>query len=505
MFSLVGFALLFFLPVIESFSRTLGFTLLLSGSLFLFLPIVFRKKISFDLLDTLFLMCLTAFSISTIFSWSIGRSFTELIRYIAYFLIFISIRNNEILFPEFKALNSGNMTFGSAFLIRWYVPMILINTTVLSLLSLFSSLPQVTVTPSEIGMNLFYPVFGHNRIANILIFAIPLAATYFLSKSEKKEKLIFFLLTLFFFGILFLSLGRGAIVSLTFAFLFSLFLFRLRNEKWNRFLSIFTLSTILFLLSSFIYSNFSGVTSQSTNIVKGLYKPVSDEHRFFFLEQGRKGFLSSPLVGTGLDTFRYVSQRYQARPLNWSWYLHNHYLELFIEAGFVAGLLFLAFFFTSFRNGYRFVLAHLGENKLYLGVFIGLLASSIHSLIDFDWHFLSIFLFFFAGFALLLPYVFPAKNIRLGLSPFLFVLILFSFSIFSPLDSDAALGKGEIAFQKKEYEQAFSLLYRAYRLDYAYDQIPKKFASFYNRLNNDSEARFWQNEARKRNPLDPVE
>ena len=487
MISFIGFALLFLLPLVESFNRSLGFTLLLSGSLFLFLPIVFRRKIRFDRIDTLFLMLLFVFAVPTVFSWSLARSFTELLRYVAYFLIFISVRNSI-----------GTETL----LIRWYIPMILINTVLLSLLSLLSSLPQLIVTPSEIGMNLFYPVFGHNRIANILLFAIPLAVITSFSGTGRK-RIFFFTLSLFFGGILFLSFGRGAIVSLTFAFLFSFFLFRLRNDKWDRFLSILTLFTIIFLLSSFIYSNFSGVTSQSTNIIKRFYKPVADEKRFAFLLQGKEGFFSSPLVGTGLDTFRYVSKKYQSEPFNWSWYLHNHYLELFVETGIMGGLLFAFFVLFSFYKGYQYILSKLEENKIYLGVFIGLLASGIHSLLDFDWHFLSIFLFFFAGFALLLPYTFRARNIRLGFFPFLFVLILFSTPTFFPLDSDQALSQAEISFQKKDYDNAFSLLHRAYRLDNAYNEIPKKFASFYNRLNNDSEARFWQNEARIRSPLDP--
>lgn len=491
MYSAIGFLLLFFLPIVESFNRSLGFTLLLSGSLFLFLPIVFARKIRFDRIDTLFLMLLFVFAVSTVFSWSLSRSFIELLRYTAYFLIFLSIRNRI-------------GTDGSAFLIRWYIPMILINTTVLSFLSLFSSLPQVTVTPSEIGMNLFYPVFGHNRIANILIFAIPISSILFFSKSEKRGKLIFFLLTLFFVGILFLSFGRGAIVSLTFAFLFSLFLFRLGNEKWNRFLSILTLCTILFLLSSFIYSNFSGVTNQSTNVIKGFYKPVADEKRFTYLWQGKDGFFSSPLVGTGLDTFRYVSKKYQSQPLNWSWYLHNHYLELFVETGIMGGALFAFFVLFSFYKGYQYVLAKLEEKKYLLGVFIGILASSIHSTIDFDWHFLSIFLFFFAGLSFLLPYTTNEKPIRSGILSFFFIIVLFSVPTFFPLDSDQVLSQAEISFQRKDYNSTFSLLHRAYRLDNAYNEIPKKFASFYNRLNNDSEARFWQNEARIRSPLDPL-
>lgn len=380
--------------------------------------------------------------------------------------------------------------------------MILINTILLSFLSLFSSLPQLIVTPSEIGMNLFYPVFGHNRIANILLFAIPLAVISSFSSTGRK-RIVFFTLSLFFGVILFLSLGRGAIISLTFAFLFSLFLFRLRNEKWNRFLSILTLFTILFLLSSFIYSNFSGVTSQSTNIIKGLYKPVSDEKRFAYLLQGKEGFFSSPLVGTGLDTFRYISKKYQTAQLNWSWYLHNHYLELFVETGIMGGLLFAFLILAFFTSGYRFILSQLEENKMYLGVFIGLLASSIHSTIDFDWHFLSIFLFFFAGFALLLPYTTGEKRIRFGIFPFLFLIILFSVPAFFPLESDQVLAQAEISFQKKDYDSAFSLLHRAYRLDEAYNEIPKKFATFYTRLNNDTEAHFWQNEARIRSPLDP--
>src|SRR3989338_7328835 len=89
----LGLISLFFLPLIESFNRPLGYNLLLVGSLLISANLFWKKRISLDFIDTLFLALLAIFSLSTIFSWSLARSFSELLRYFAYFLIFLTVKN----------------------------------------------------------------------------------------------------------------------------------------------------------------------------------------------------------------------------------------------------------------------------------------------------------------------------------------------------------------------------------------------------------------------------
>lgn len=468
MFFTLGLALLFFLPVIESFNRQFGFSLLLLGSLFISSPLFIKKKIEFDWLEIIWLTILIVFTISLLFSWSISRSYTELMRYIAYFLIFVSFRrfeNREWLVKNF------------------FISMVIINSFILSFLFLFYLIPFIKLPIPVNGMTLFYPTYRHNRISDILILAIPLTLFLLLHYQNKKRRYLFIVLSFFFLIILILSMGLGAMLSFTFAFIIYILIKSSSRLKF-RALSPFSKSlekislilgvvTIILVLSGFLYSNFLTNEGNKNIILKGFFKPLKNELRLEFLRQAIIGYQKSPFVGTGLDTFRYVSKMNQANKSNSSWYVHNQYLQIFQETGIFGGLLFSLLVFVLLFQSYKKIKIpdFNRKNDYFDAIFIVLVASGILAFIDYNWQYLSIFLFWWMGIALYNP-VDKYQRVNSLVTPFIIIIIcLFSFWIILLPDTDISIKKADDYFSKNNYVDAFNTLEPVYRLDRSNTEI----------------------------------
>lgn len=455
----LGLTLLFFLPIIESVNRTTGLNLLLIGSFLISSPFIWRKKIYVDLIDYLWIIMLILFAVSTITSWSLSRSYLDLLRYFAYFLIFLTIRNYSQ--PE-------------NFFTRFYIPMIIINSLILSFLSLLYFIPQLFIPKPPNGMNLFYPTFGHNHLADILIFTIPLVLFFSPTRNNFFGK-IWKLLSAFFILILFLTTSRGALFSLTFAVLI-FFIFRNRiNVRVNKTIIFFCTGAILILVFSFFLSNFFNSIDNLNRKPRGYYKPAIKDDRINYLVQSLKGFQTSPILGTGLDTFRYVSQMYREKGVTWTWYVHNHYAEIFLETGIFGGLIFLSLIFLMLIRSSKNI--DIMGKRTFIGLYIALLSSSIKSMIDSDWQFLSVFLFFFMGVAFLLSKKREDNPFRYHLVWKFFLLVIivmFSLGIFLPLDSASVLRKSDYYITKFRLNEAKIVLERTYRLDKANIEVMEK-------------------------------
>lgn len=388
----LGLVLLFFLPVIESFNHQLGLNLLLVSSLLICFKFFSTKKIIIDKINTLWAIMLFVFTISSFYSDAPARSFAELLRYAAYFLIFISIRSSSQ--PK-KLIN------------RFFLPMIIINSVLLSLLFVLYTLPFFKLTPPNpnwgpfYGMNLFYHSWGHNHLADILIFAIPLSIIQTEISRIKIHKICWLTISMVFLFFLVLSLGRTAIIS----FALSLFIFITIKKShilgwWGLAVGIIT---IIFILSSFYISNFTRYPNTSFFPFNKFYKPTVREDRFVYFHKAIVGLQRRPLWGTGLDTYRLLSQ--SIRPYSQIWYVHNHFLQIFTETGIIGGVLFLLLIILLLYKSLQNSLRTKQRKFIHIedGIIIALFASSIQSLLDYNWQYYSIFFLFWVGFALIYP------------------------------------------------------------------------------------------------------
>lgn len=493
----LGLFSLFFLPVIESFSRQWGLALLLFGSLLIAIPTLWYKRVRFDVIDVLWLVFLIVCTLSFITSWSYAKSYTELLRYISYFLIFLSVRN----YPKTERL-----------LKVFFVPFVLINSIILSVLSVVYSLPFIEPPLTLNGMNLFYSFMGHNRIASLLIFSIPATVVLFNNAKNNKFKIIWLTLLTFFILVIVLSLARGSMISLAFAFFLYLSLrgydHHVNGEKSIISITLILSAIALIMLSFiFIYSNFL-VQQKNMEVSQPVFfRSAKNEHRLDYFNQAVDGFIQHPILGTGLDTFSYVSLQYRKGTSDdFSLYTHNHYLQLLVEIGGIGGLIFMCLILSILKNVRR-TIQHGNAPSFYSAVSISLFASAFNSLIDFDWQFLSVFLLFWIGCALLL-----ASNSRVHLNKqkctsvfqvlTIVVCIMFFVKFLLPLDTDQILNNlSDMSIQDTAMNSTLPLLQKLGRLDQSNPDIAQKLAEIYSQENLWQEAHDWYQKSITYDPM----
>ncbi len=482
-----GLAVLFFLPVIESISREAGFIFLLAGSLFLIVDVFRGKKIRFDAIETTWLILLVIFAFSILYSLSFIRSFTETLRYLAYFFIFISFRNSD----DKKRLISD-----------FLVPFVIVNSFILSVVALLTFIPLIKIPMPLNTLNLYYPSFGHNRLSDMLIFAVPMTVGLYAFASHKNFKIIYFLLLIFFTVILFLTFSRGAVLALILSS--CLVLLKIGNKLVNagklsgkiniifKSAVIFGVIAIFYLVVNFINSNFLMNPPQ----YKGFSKPAMFELRLEYWRQAVESIKKYPFFGTGLDTFRYVSKKTQLRPSAWSFYTHNQYLEIFSETGFMGGLIFSLLIILLVLNAYANLHIDIDSDKkiLNLSIFIALTASALHSIIDYDWQFLSVFMLFFICCNLLISKPLnPLLNLTKRYKTLLIMIFLAMGIVRIGLlsDSDRMIAKAENLSDNGNYDLALTVLNKAYLFDPNNNEIHKEYVWIYEQKNDPEKRHYW--------------
>lgn len=406
------FLILSFLPLIEGEVFGLGRFLLLASCLPLTVYLykckcrVFTLKlteskdhVNAGFLHVAFIVFLFFALLTTIFSPVFARSFNTLVLYFAYFIYFLSA---QILAREKKALFKDLLAAS-----------ILFPSLVLCFLSFYLLL--FNQSPPFSSMNLIYANFGHNHLVDYLIFAFPLSFVLFIQEKQKIKKIFFLLLNLIFLIGFVLSFSRGGILmAILIIFLFEFISWKKfwGREKFNNSMAIagrllrFSVGLLLTLVLGlstvgFYYLGEEKIRSLNSPLLRKALRQPPFSSRIEYWRQAVLAFKARPLLGWGLDNFRYLSKKYQKWPSSWSWYAHNHFLQMFVETGAFGGLSFLILIGLILKcilkNIFVFISKGMKKqrvNPLEIALGIGVLTSIIHSLFDYDWQFPSVFLLF---------------------------------------------------------------------------------------------------------------
>lgn len=469
------------LPIIESFDREFGFKILLViALLFTISTIKLVKRLS--LFSLLFLIFLTFTLASSIFSLSIVRSFTEYLRYFAYFLIFLSVSSDF----------SSSKIFEKKFAMT-----IVISTTILCILSFIYHQPRFGLSPPQNTMNLFYTAFRHNRITDILIFAIPIVQSLSFPKFFTKKISLKLILLILFTSMLIWTRGIAAITALSLSYCFVLLSKRGKMSSLHKYGLTLTIITIVLIIGSFAISNIPSFFPFK-DLARGFYKPLQYEQRIEYLIQALQGWKTSKLIGTGLDTYRFSSKFYQAAPGHWSWYAHNHYIQLFTETGIIGGGLFISLILLTMVSCVNICMKSLQSDdrnaSIINALFIGAFASILLSLIDYPWQFHSIFLYFWIALAIILSrkkqqtYILSASAKYLILTIFLVLSIA---RVFFISDSEAILKQSNQFIASEDYADALSLLINQNKLDQRNGELTQAIAGIYTLRNEFDNAHLW--------------
>ena len=264
----------------------------------------------------------------------------------------------------------------------------------LCLLSFYYILPVVKEKPA--GMNLVYATHGHSHLADWLILAIPLTLALFWEAKKKKIRSFLKGLLIFFLLSLVLTFSRGAFLVLPVISLFFIYFLKPKRADEKIISRLLIVVPLCFLFLIFSLSSFGtklALPFSDNWLTRQLIKPSLQAKRFDYWQQALKGFFARPFFGFGWGTFKLVGLRFQRLPVSWSDYTHNFYLQVLAEAGIFAFFAFLGFLSISFQQIWSLVKKEKKE-LVFLGAFGAVLASSLHSFVDYDWSFPAVFLVF---------------------------------------------------------------------------------------------------------------
>lgn len=246
--------------------------------------------------------------------------------------------------------------------------------------------------------------YGHNHLSALLLFAIPIAffflKKYWNTKSFGPLLLITNYLLLFS---LFLTFGIGSVISFLFSVLITITLFAKISFLKKILYGLVTLFLLVFAIVGmlFLADAFKGESRFQKNTISSV------RTHFSYMQDAVDTALKKPLTGSGLDTFIIINSESQ-RISRKTHYAHNFFFQMLSDAGifgFLAsvGLVVSLLWRVGKQLASRSQRLTTNDQRLFhIALFVALLASTINTLVDFDWQLPYVFLLFWtlAGIAI---------------------------------------------------------------------------------------------------------
>ena len=274
-------------------------------------------------------LCLAAFSAVT--SFNIPKSLLTLSLYVIFAVPYFLIVNN------IKTKNEWyNLTFTfviSGFIVALYgiFQNYFMETTDLSWIDedMFS----------DIGIRVYSTLDNPNVLGQYLVLVTPIAFALFYSAKNALSKVLFALMTAAMFLCLVFTWSRAAWVAIVLAIGFFLVM---KDRRWSS-LAVLALIILPFVLPESIISRITSI---------GNVKDSSTAYRVSIwiasLRMAGDYWLSGIGIGTG--AFERVYQNYALNGAGFALHSHNFYLQLVVEMGIIALILFILIVFSSFKQ-----------------------------------------------------------------------------------------------------------------------------------------------------------
>lgn len=343
-----------------------------------------RKK---DKSTIFFLIFLSAASLSTIFSINSKQSLPQLALFFASFVTFVSIGK---VFDSPKSRRHLALVF-------------LLVTSILAVVSLYNTAVLHLNNLDPLGVSFLWVYFGHNHLSTLLLFAIPIALyfakvywksplRFLYSNVVRIQALLFPVLSFLLLVSLCFTFARASQISLLAAVIFAVIIYELIGQK------ITLLVLAVFLAAIGIILAGSATPTRQLGFVK--YASIQNNSRLVYWQQAIENAKVHPFLGTGPDTFRFINQASGGKTLK-TYYTHNYFLQTLTDSGIFAFLSGIALIVSVLINAVKSSLRK--KEGLAIALTVGLLASTINSLFDFDWQLPVVFLIFWIFAGLFLP------------------------------------------------------------------------------------------------------
>jgi len=204
-----------------------------------------------------------------------------------------------------------------------------------------------------------------NILGDYIIMFIPLVLLLLF----KYKSPLYLLVSIISLTALVFSFSRGAVAG----FLAATALFFRQNKKTLR---ILVFSTVFFLII---------IILQLSVISPIIDKGISLQGRFEIFKESLNLIKENPLFGTGLGTFRTVNNL-EIGAENDIHHAHNIYLQIAVERGLIALLVFLALLFVFYRESLATPPDGEYLHLIKQALLIGITAVLIHGLVDYPFY-----------------------------------------------------------------------------------------------------------------------
>lgn len=295
-------------------------------------------------IGTLWIGLIVYYAMLIPFSDSAGYSISATIRLIEGYLIYVLFyavaqdsRNQKILY-------SGNQQTIEQFTKG------LLFVGVVATLASFVFLINPSLARFLPPMNLLYANYGHNHLADLLLFVIPLT----MGLVEKKKTLWSSgALVLLVIGMIF-TFARGAWILLV-LYLVIRFIHHTNGRGKKICLAVAAIVVLVFLTTSLVSIFGSPQKHRLLQPINAfIYKPpLPSDNRWEYWRQSLEAMKERPVFGSGPGTFYLLSRRYQSAPSTWSWFSHSFPLQTAAETGLVGLTLMTTLFWYVFWRAQR--------------------------------------------------------------------------------------------------------------------------------------------------------
>lgn len=211
-----------------------------------------------------------------------------------------------------------------------------------------------------------------NTFSTFLMVSAVFASWTLIYKKRLSVKIFNGLSLAFILFMMAVSGGRKTIIAVLLCSSY-FFITKDRNNYFKSILNIIKVLAVVLLLYfavmkiPMLYETIGFRFEQLFSIAKGGSSDVgSDETRLKMVEIGFDAWLKKPILGYGLDTFKY----YNLKVTNHFYYAHNNYIELLYDLGIVGFLLYYGFIGKLFINLVRIKNSQEHYKELGIGLII---------------------------------------------------------------------------------------------------------------------------------------
>jgi len=246
---------------------------------------------------------------------------------------------------------------------------------------------------------------NRNYVASYLALIFPIAFSFFLIESKKRNKIFYEVALLIIYTGIIICHTRAIWIALFFSLL--LFGYLLSHYKINKILKDNKKWLIIlfsfFLLITLIYStdnplNRSSITAAERAISTFDMQGSSLRTRLLIWQSTLDMIKEKPLLGFGLGTFPLHYLNYQAEILQRipdylnfvgkAGEAHNEYLQIWAEMGIIGLLSFLLIFMIFYKTKVNLIkkIGTINGKIIIIGLISGIMVTLIHSIFSFPFH-----------------------------------------------------------------------------------------------------------------------